>query len=131
MPEQVAMGAMLKCTMGMSSATLVVPPAHRVSNGGGATPSANVDHYQQANVPTFGMCQSMGNPSVSAATAAANSALTPMPCVPAIAAPWMPGSLKVKIGARPALMKSDTCACSYGGTVTIDSAGQIKVTNGA
>src|SRR5688500_11343570 len=129
MPEQVAMGAVLKCSMGMSPCSLLVPPAHRVNNSGGTMASANVDDYQLANIPTFGMCQSMGNPSVSAATATAQGVLTPMPCVPAIAAPWMPGSLKVKISSRPALMKSDTCACTYGGTVTIEAAGQIKVTN--
>lgn len=131
MPEQVAMGATLKCSMGMSSCSLIVPPGHRANNGGGAMASANVDDYQVANIPTFGMCQSLTNPSVSSATSAASGVLTPMPCIPSIAAPWAPGSLKVKIASRAALMKTDTCACSYAGVVTIQAAGQLKVTNGA
>jgi Domain of unknown function (DUF4280) len=131
MPEQVAMGATLKCSMGMSPCSLIVLPVRLVSNGGGATASANVDDYPVANIPTFGMCQSLGNPTVSAATTAANGVLTPMPCLPNIAAPWMPGSIKISIAGRAALMKSDTCACSYGGTVTITNAGQLKVTDGS
>lgn len=130
MTDQVAAGAALKCSMGMSPGTLVVLPVRRVKNNGGASGSANVDDNTLLNIATFGMCQSMNNPSVASATTAANGVLTPMPCVPAISAPWAPGSIKVKIESRPALMKSDTCACSYGGSVTIEAAGQLKVTTG-
>jgi hypothetical protein len=121
------MGAALRCSMGMSPCSLVVLPGKRVNNVSGALASANVDDDRPSNIPTFGLCQSMSNPSVSSATAAANGVLTPMPCVPNIASSWFPGSIKVKIAGRAALMKSDTCMCSYGGTVTIQSAGQIKV----
>lgn len=128
--EQVAMGATLRCSMGMSPCSLVVLPGKRVNNSSGALASANVDDHQPANIPTFGLCQSMSNPSVSSATAAASGVLTPMPCVPNIASPWFPGSVKVKIANRAALMKSDTCMCSYGGSVTIQSAAQTRVMNG-
>jgi len=126
-PEQVTMGATLMCSMGMSPCSLVVLPANKVNNNSAGTPSANVDDYKIANIPTFGMCQSLSNPTVASATSAANGVLTPMPCVPNIAAPWMPGALKVTIARRPALLKSDTCTCSYGGTITISVAGQIIV----
>lgn len=127
MSEQVTMGAALMCSMGTTPCSLVVLPTNKVSNNSGATPSANVDDYKIVNIPTFGLCRSPSNPTVASATAAANGVLTPMPCVPNIQAPWMPGSLKVTIGRRPALLKSDTCTCAWAGTITVSVPGQIIV----
>jgi hypothetical protein len=125
--EQVAMGATLMCSMGSSPCSLIVLPANKVNNNSGSTPSANVDDYKITNIPTFGTCQSLSNPTVASATAAANGVLTPMPCVPNIQAPWTPGSLKVTIGRRPALLKSDTCTCLWAGTITVTAPGQMIV----
>jgi hypothetical protein len=125
-PEQVTMGATLMCSMGMSQCSLIVLPTNKVNNNSGSTSSANVDDHKIANIPTFGMCQSLSNPTVASATAAAK-VLTPMACVPNIQAPWTPGSTKVTIGRRPSLLKSDTCSCLWGGTITISVAGQTIV----
>jgi hypothetical protein len=90
------------------------------------TPAANImDNKPMVNIPPFGMCMSLANPTVAAATAAALGVLTPMPCVPVIPAPWAPGSAKVMLGNMPALNNTSTCNCAYGGVIQITVAGQM------
>ncbi len=67
--------------------------------------------------PTFGMCSSLANPTVASATAAAMGALTPMPCVPVIAAPWVPGAPTVLVCGKPLLNNNSKLICSYGGVI--------------
>lgn len=113
------MGALLKCDQGAAPAMLVVAPKNQVNAQGPA--AANIsDHLPMANILPFGMCKSPGNPVVAAATAAAMGAMTPMPCMPDTGTPWAPGSPTVLIGGLPALNKTSTCLCSYGGKITID-----------
>ena len=117
---------MLKCPFGAAPSTLNVLPANRVLSG---APSANImDHVPMLNIPPFGMCNSMANPMVAAATAAAMGALTPMPCIPATSAPWAPGSPTVQIANMPALNDSSTLACNWGGVIQVSMAGQFTVT---
>lgn len=78
-----------------------------------------MDNIPMVNIPPFGMCSSMANPTVAAATAAALGALTPMPCIPVFPAPWAPGSPTVLIGGKPALNNSCKLMCAYGGTVSV------------
>ncbi len=107
MGQQVCMGAMLQCTFGAAPSTLMVLPLNRTLTG---VPDANImDNKPMVNIPPFGMCQSMANPMVAAATAAAMGVLTPMPCIPATAAPWAPGCPKVLIGNKPALDSNSKC----------------------
>ena len=81
MPIQVCMGATLQCSFGAAPSTLVVLPQNRTMAGGPL--AANImDNKPIANVPPFGMCSSIANPTVAAATSAALGVLTPMPCVP-------------------------------------------------
>jgi hypothetical protein len=123
---QVCMGAMLQCSFGVTPATLsVIPKGASLVNA--TTPAATVmDNAPIANVPPFGVCSSMANPAVAAATAAALGALTPMPCVPVPAGPWLPGSLKVKIGGLPALESNSKLMCTWGGVIEIVVPGQMK-----
>jgi hypothetical protein len=124
MGMQVCMGAMMTCSFGVAPSTLVVLPANRVLAGG--PPAATImDHAPIVNVPPFGMCQSPSNPTVAAATAAALGVLTPMPCVPVTAAPWIVGSPTVLIGSMPALNDSSKLMCSWGGVIGITSPGQV------
>ncbi|WP_312280300.1 DUF4280 domain-containing protein [Oscillibacter sp.] len=89
---------------------------------------ANVmDNKPMANILPFGMCSSLANPTVTAATTAARGMLTPMPCVPAIAGPWVPGSTTMLIGGLPALNDSSKCMCPWGGIISIIHPGQIPV----
>lgn len=78
-------GSVVQCSFGAAPGTLNVLPASKVIS---SMPVASVmDNKPMVNIPAFGMCSSMANPQVAAATAAALGALTPMPCVPVITAP--------------------------------------------
>jgi hypothetical protein len=122
---QVCMGAMLQCSFGVAPSTLVVLPQNRVLT---TTPAANImDNKPIVNVPPFSMCQSMANPAVAAATAAALGALTPMPCMPVLTAPWMMGSLTVMIGGMPALDNNSKLICAWGGMIQVTNPGQTTV----
>ena len=125
MPIQVVNGATLMCTMGMAPSALTVLPVNRVMSGG--VPAANImDHIPMVNIMPFGMCISPANPTVAAATAAALGVLTPMPCIPATAAPWTPGSPTVLIGGMPALNNTSTCMCTWTGVVSVVQPGQMQ-----
>lgn len=117
MPKYVVMGAMLKCSFGMAPSNLMVLDPMRAKNNGKFI--ANImDNKPMANIMPFGMCQSLANPTVASATAAAMGALTPMPCVPVIAAPWAPPAMQLVSG-QPALMDNAKCMCNWGGVIEI------------
>jgi hypothetical protein len=120
----VSMGGMLLCSFGMAPSSLVVLPQNKTL---ATTPAGNImDNKPLVNIPPFGMCMSMANPQVAAATAAALGVLTPMPCVPATTAPWIPGAAKVLIGNMPALDSSCKLMCNWGGIIQITAPGQMK-----
>ena len=119
------MGAMMTCTFGVAPSTLVVLPKNKVLAEG--PPAANImDHIPIVNIPPFGMCNSMANPMVAAATAAALGALTPMPCIPVTSAPWVTGAPTVLLGNMPALDNLAKCLCNWGGAISFTTAGTIK-----
>jgi hypothetical protein len=123
MAQLVTAGAVMMCSFGMAPSSLVVLPANRTMCG---TPAANImDMIPMTNIPTFGMCMSVANPTVASATAAALGVLTPMPCVPATTAPWVPGSATVMLGGMPALNNTSTCMCMWGGVISITFPGQV------
>lgn len=120
----VCTGAVLQCSFGIAPATLNVLPTNRtiVNN----MPMANImDNKPFINILPFGMCNSIANPTVAAATAAALGVLTPMPCFPTIVAPWMPGSPTVIIGNAPALTAQSQLMCAWGGGIRISFPGQV------
>ena len=124
MAEFVCQGASMTCTFGLSPGVLKVTSQTDVSTAG--VPFATILDTPQ--VPGFGLCTSLANPVVAAATAAALGVLTPMPCVPLILAPWAPGSPDVFLGGSPAVLDDDTCACAWAGEISITSPGQEEVT---
>lgn len=79
------------------------------------------------NVVPFGMCRSPLNPTVAAATAAAAGVLTPMPCIPVIPAPWVPGAPTVLVGGKPALDNRSKLMCAYAGVISITNPGVMNV----
>lgn len=126
MALQVCAGATLMCSFGTAPSALTVLPTNRTFAGGPV--AANImDNIPMVNVMPFAMCTSPANPTVAAATAAALGVLTPMPCIPATAAPWAPGSPTVLIGSMPALNNSSTLMCMWGGAIQITVPGQTTV----
>lgn len=125
MPNQVVMGAMMSCTFGAAPSSLVVLPMNKVLAEG--PPAANImDHKPMVNILPFGVCSSLANPTVAAATAAALGVLTPMPCIPATSAPWVPGAPTVTIANMPALDNISKCMCNWGGVIAFSQAGTTK-----
>ena len=90
-------------------------PAGTISDGGA-----------MVNIPGFGMCTTLTNPQVAAATAAALGVLTPQPCIPQTMA-WLPAQHKVVVGGKPCLTGDCSIMCAYGGKISILMPGQAKV----
>jgi len=113
------------CSFGMAPSSLVVLPANRTMCEG--PPAANImDHIPMVNIMPFGLCMSIANPQVAAATAAALGVLTPQPCIPATASPWTPGALTVLLGNQPALDNVSICMCNWLGVVSVAFPGQTS-----
>ena len=98
MPCCVCAGASITCSFGAAPSVLNVLPGARVMSSQAL--ASIMDNISVMNIMPFGMCSSLANPNVASATAAALGVLTPMPCMPMIAGPWMPGSPKLLIGGR-------------------------------
>ena len=126
MAQQVCNGATLQCSMGMSPSSLVVLPVNRVNTGN--QPDANImDNVPMTNIMPFGMCMSLANPAVAAATSAAMGVLTPVPCIPVTPAPWTPGAATVNLANLPTLDSTSTLSCTWAGTIQIVSPGEVTV----
>jgi hypothetical protein len=123
MPKQVCTGAAMTCSFGAAPSSFIATP--RPVQTSSMTAGVITDNIPIANIPPFGMCTTVSNPAVAAATAAALGVLTPMPCVPVLPAPWAPGVPNVLITSIPAL--DDTCklACAWAGVISITFAGQV------
>lgn len=120
----VCSGATMKCTMGTSTARLTVLPIRTVFLTG--QPMANIsDHLTMVNLAPFGRCRSLGFPATAAATAAHHGHLTPMPCMHNTPFPWMNGKNDYIVKGNPALLKSSTCQCMWGGTISLITDGQV------
>ena len=118
-------GAQLVCSMGTGNAVLVVLPERRILLDG--QPQANImDHKPMTNIPSFGLCTSLANPVVAAATAAHHGCLTPMPCVPNTTSPWQKGHEKLLLKNFPALCMDDKLSCAWAGSISITDCGQGK-----
>jgi hypothetical protein len=121
-------GAMMTCSMGVAPSALNILPVNRVLAG---PPVGNImDNKPILNVPPFGMCMSLANPTVAAATAAALGVLTPMPCMPVTVAPWAPGVPTVLIGNMPALDMNSKLMCAWAGVISILVPGQFQSLGG-
>lgn len=126
MPLQCCMGAMMKCSFGAAPSSLVVLPTNRVMTD--EVPDANImDHIPMVNIMPFGMCSSMAFPATASATAAAEGALTPMPCIPATPAPWVTGAPTVLLANFPTLDNVSQLMCIWGGVIEFEDAGEETV----
>lgn len=124
MPQHVCNNALLTCSFGAAPSAMGVLPVNRVMTSN--QPAANImDHIPIVNIRPFGVCSSLANPTVAAATAAAMGVLTPMPCVPATPAPWVPGAPTVMLANMPALDSTSTLMCMWAGVITVSFPGQV------
>lgn len=124
MAIHVCMGATLMCSFGVAPSSLVVLPTNRTLTSN--MPAANImDHIPMVNILPFGMCTSLANPTVAAATAAALGVLTPMPCIPVTPAPWIPGAPTVMVGNMPGLDNNCKLMCAWAGVIQITVPGQV------
>lgn len=108
----------------MAPSTFMVLPDKMVLVAG-SMPMANImDMKPMVNILPFGMCKSMANPQVAAATAAAFGVLTPMPCIPNTVAPWAPGAPTVLLKNMPALLDNCKLTCLWGGMIDFITTGK-------
>lgn len=125
MANMVCGGAMLSCSFGAAPSMLVVTPENKCIT---TQPLATImDYVVFKNIMPFGMCSSMANPTVAAATAAKLGVMSPMPCIPMPAGTWLPGSTKVMVANKPALTSTCKLMCAYGGVIQINSPGTFTV----
>jgi len=118
-------GASVMCTMGLAPGTLVVTNQMTCLAEGKPVATIN-DSAGIVNITPCGMCTSMANPVVAAATAAALGVLTPQPCIPATVGAWIcPG--KVLVSNKPILTQDGKLICSYGGSISIINPGQTTL----
>lgn len=118
-------GATLSCSFGVTPSVMNVLPVSRVMSM--MALASIMDHTPMVNILPFGMCNSMANPMVAAATAAAMGVLTPVPCIPITTAPWVPGVPTVLIGNKPALDSSSKLMCNWGGVIQVVNPGQMNI----
>lgn len=116
----------MQCSFGAAPSSLVVLPKNRVMTQ--QVPDANImDHVPLVNIMPFGVCMSLANPTVAAATAAALGVLTPMPCIPNTPAPWITGAPTVLLGNFPTLDNVSKLMCVWGGVIQFTMAGELTV----
>lgn len=124
MPQHVCNGATLMCSFGLALGQFTVLPVNRVMTSG--QPAATImDHQPFLNIAPFGMCMSIANPTVAAATSAALGVLTPQPCIPNTVTPWVPGASTVQISNQPSLDNTCTLNCMWAGVIQVAVPGQL------
>lgn len=127
MGVMVVTGAACQCAFGTIPCTLQVTSQMTCMADG--KPIATIQDGQPGvNLPGFGMCTSLANPAVAAATAAALGVLTPQPCSLVPAGTWMAANPKVLVGGMPCLLSDATLLCGLGvGSIRVVFPGQTKV----
>lgn len=123
MSQFVTTGATLVCSFGTTPSTFNATSATTVLMSGKPVGTLT-DGKAMVNIQSFGMCSSLANPTVAAATAAALGVLTPQPCIPATPGAWLPSKSMVIAKGKPCLTMECKCMCAYGGSVTIVNPGQ-------
>lgn len=125
MPKVLTSGTQCQCSFGAAPSTLVARPGVAQST---ALPVLTVDQIAPTtNIPPFGMCSSLANPQVAAATSAAAGVLTPQPCIPAITGPWAPGSSNHHVMGNAAATEASRCVCNWGGVISVVSTPNIAL----
>jgi Domain of unknown function (DUF4280) len=117
--QPVCSGSKLTCSMGAGLSELIVNLPEDPAKTSRPWPANIHDSKPMANIGPFGVCRSMANPHVAAASAASRGALVPMPCVPTTAAPWAPGDPMTQVRKAPALSRESRVMCAWGGVIAV------------
>lgn len=117
--------SLLKCSFGTVPTPLIV--VGRTVMAEGMLMGNITDIVPLVNIEPFGMCISLLNPEVAAATAAAMGVLVPMPCVPVTVTPWVSEALTVLVEGRPALDQTSILMCTWAGVIEILEPGNLTV----
>ena len=109
-------GSLVQCAFGTNPSPVMGTPGCCFV----LTPAvAQKDTQPFINLVPFGMCSSLANPSVAAATSAAFGVLTPQSCIPAPTGGWIPDP-----SSPETVSQSTMCMCSYGGLISVVAAAQ-------
>ncbi len=119
MPQFLTTGTILECNMGAAPTPFIADPLPGAPVEAGLPAATILQFVPGKNIVPFAMCKSPANPTVIAATAAAQGVLTPMPCAPVIPAPWAPPSICTKHLGIPLATAQSVCICAWGGLVKV------------
>lgn len=115
--------AKLKCSFGDKESDFMVPVHHDIFIND--KPQGSImDFKPNKNILPFGLCSSLANPVVAAATAANKGILKKMPCIPNTTSPWINGKNDVLLGEDPAMLNCSTVMCLWCGVISITDDGQ-------
>lgn len=123
----IGLGAVARCPFGASPTPLVFLPTSMVFGKSGPL-GCMVDFIPFLNVIPFGVCMSLANPITASLTAAAWGVLTPGPCIPVPAGPWIPAKPTVVSKFGPLINTDTKLICAYGGVIQINMPAQFTVT---
>lgn len=120
------LGAIVQCPFGAAPTPLVFLPTSMIFGKTGPMGSI-IDFVPFLNVMPFGICMSLANPVTAALTAAAWGVLTPGPCIPVPAGPWLPAKPTVLSKLGPLTNDSTKLICAYGGVIQVNMPAQFTV----
>lgn len=121
----VVTGATAQCTFGTGCG--VITATSQMTTMAEGKPLATIADFGPQCVGAFGLCTSLANPAVLAATTAALGVLTPMPCTMVPMGTWTPAQVTVQAGGNPVLTNECQGQCAYGGCISIANPGQTTV----
>ncbi len=122
----VGVTSLLQCSFGLVPSPLIVLPDRTVT-AQTMLIGCITDFVPFANIEPFGMCISLANPQVAAATAAAGGILIPMPCEPVTVTPWITAAINVLVRGTPALDQTSILMCTWAGVIHVDEPGNFTV----
>lgn len=125
MGQVVVTGGTAQCTFGTLPGVIAAGSQSKVLAEG--KPVATILDFNAQCITPFGLCTTLTNPAVQAATAAALGVLTPQPCTLMPAGTWKPSKLTVQAGGSPVLTTECQGNCIYGGCIAVTNPGQSKV----
>lgn len=113
--------AVCKCTFGVLCPVTILPTTNVFISGARCV---RMPDATTINLPSFGMCYSLTNPSVIKTPVG----IVPCMCVPNIlGSNWFTKKFNVKVCGQSVCSNGDKCFCLYGGLITIEFPGQLSV----